>query len=81
MKNPSYQTWQALANLGYKDFMEEYERRNHPNQKGDSGASHNAKVYPTPVKIVNAIDASTLNWKETDPIEQRMTYEVIDEDS
>ena len=33
------------------------------------------------VNIVNAIDASTLNWKETDPIEQRMTYEVIDEDS
>ena len=33
------------------------------------------------VKIVNAIDASTLNWKETDPKEQRMTYEVIDEDS
>ena len=33
------------------------------------------------VKIVNAIDASTLNWKETDPIKQRMTYEVIDEDS
>tara|TARA_Y100001934_G_scaffold276901_1_gene374445 strand:- start:668 stop:850 length:183 start_codon:yes stop_codon:yes gene_type:complete len=33
------------------------------------------------VKIVNAIDASTLNWKETDPIEQRMTYEVINEDS
>ena len=33
------------------------------------------------VKIVNAIDASTLNWKETDPIEKRMTYEVINEDS
>ena len=33
------------------------------------------------VKIVNAIDASTLNWNETDPIEQRMTYEVTDEDS
>ena len=33
------------------------------------------------VKIVNAIDACTLNWKETDPIEQRMTYEVINEDS
>ena len=33
------------------------------------------------VKIVNAIDASTLNWHETDPIEQRMTYEVTDEDS
>ena len=33
------------------------------------------------VKIVNAIDASTLNWKETEVIEQRMTYEVINEDS
>ena len=33
------------------------------------------------IKIVNAIDASTLNWKETDPAEQRMTYEVIDEKS
>ena len=33
------------------------------------------------VKIVNAIDPSTLNWKETEVIEQRMTYEVINEDS
>ena len=33
------------------------------------------------IKIVNAIDASTLNCKEKDPIEQRMTYEVINEDS
>ena len=33
------------------------------------------------VKIVNAIDPSTLNWKETEVIEQRMTYEVTDEDS
>ena len=33
------------------------------------------------LKIVRAIDPSTLNWQETDPIEQRMTYEVIDEDS
>ena len=33
------------------------------------------------LKIVRAIDPSTLNWRETDPIEQRMTYEVIDEDS
>ena len=33
------------------------------------------------IKIVNAIDASTLNWKETEIIEQRMTYEVINEDS
>ena len=33
------------------------------------------------LKIVRAIDPSTLNWRETDPIEQRMTYEVINEDS
>ena len=33
------------------------------------------------LKIVRAIDPSTLNWCETDPIEQRMTYEVTDEDS
>ena len=33
------------------------------------------------IKIVRAIDPSTLNWRETDPIEQRMTYEVTDEDS
>ena len=33
------------------------------------------------LNIVRAIDPSTLNWRETDPIEQRMTYEVTDEDS
>ena len=33
------------------------------------------------LKILKAINPKTLNWKETDPIEQRMTYEVIDEDS
>ena len=33
------------------------------------------------LKIVRAIDPSTLNWRETDPIEQLMTYEVINEDS
>ena len=33
------------------------------------------------VKIVNAIDPSTLNWKETEVIEQRMTYEIVNEDS
>ena len=33
------------------------------------------------LKIVRAIDPSTLNWRETDPIEQRKTYEVTDEDS
>ena len=33
------------------------------------------------LKIVRAIDPQTLNWQETDPAEQRMTYEVIDEKS
>ena len=33
------------------------------------------------LKIVRAIDPKTLNWQETDPGEQRMTYEVIDEKS
>ena len=33
------------------------------------------------LKIVRAIDPKTLNWQETDPVEQRMTYEVIDENS
>ena len=33
------------------------------------------------LKIVRAIDPKTLNWQETDPAEQRMTYEVIDEKS
>ena len=29
----------------------------------------------------NAIDSTTLNWQEADAVEQRMTYEVIDEKS
>ena len=33
------------------------------------------------LKIINAIDPTTLNWRESDLIEQRMTYEVIDENS
>ena len=33
------------------------------------------------LKIVQAIDPQTLNWHETDPADQRMTYEVIDEKS
>ena len=33
------------------------------------------------LKIVRAIDPQTLNWLETAPAEQRMTYEVIDEKS
>ena len=30
---------------------------------------------------LNAIDPTTLNWQEADSVEQRMTYEVIDEKS
>ena len=33
------------------------------------------------LKTMNAIDPKTLNWQETETIEQRMTYEVIDEKS
>jgi|TARA_R100000149_G_scaffold35536_1_gene13655 hypothetical protein len=33
------------------------------------------------LKILNSIDPKTFNWVEADVVEQRMTYEVIDEDS
>tara|TARA_X000001382_G_scaffold93213_1_gene67769 strand:- start:1126 stop:1308 length:183 start_codon:yes stop_codon:yes gene_type:complete len=33
------------------------------------------------LKIINAIDPKTLNWQETDAVDQRMTYEVINEKS
>ena len=33
------------------------------------------------LKIMNAIDPKTLNWQETDAVDQRMTYEVINEKS
>ena len=33
------------------------------------------------LKILNSIDPKTFNWVEADIVEQRMTYEVIDEDS
>ena len=33
------------------------------------------------LKIMNAIDLKTLNWQEAEEIDQRMTYEVIDEKS
>tara|TARA_Y100000114_G_scaffold90897_1_gene84367 strand:+ start:57 stop:239 length:183 start_codon:yes stop_codon:yes gene_type:complete len=33
------------------------------------------------LKIMNAIDPKTLNWQEVDAVDQRMTYEVIDEKS
>ncbi len=33
------------------------------------------------LKVMNAIDPRTLNWQEVDAVDQRMTYEVIDEKS
>ena len=30
---------------------------------------------------MNAIDSKTLNWQEAESVDQRMTYEVIDEKS
>ena len=33
------------------------------------------------LKVMNAIDPKTLNWQEAETVDQRMTYEVIDEKS
>ena len=33
------------------------------------------------LKIINSIDSKTLNWQEADAVDQRMTYEVINEKS
>ena len=33
------------------------------------------------LRIMNAIDPKTLNWQEAESVDQRMTYEVIDEKS
>ena len=33
------------------------------------------------LKIMNAIDPKTLNWQEAEAVDQRMTYEVINEKS
>ena len=33
------------------------------------------------LKVMNAIDPKTLNWQEAESVDQRMTYEVIDEKS
>ena len=41
----------------------------------------NATSDEEALKILNAIDSTTLNWQEADAVEQRMTYEVIDEKS
>ena len=41
----------------------------------------NAESDQEALKTLYAIDPTTLNWQETDVVEQRMTYEVIDEKS
>ena len=33
------------------------------------------------LKIMNAIDQKTLNWQQAESVDQRMTYEVINEKS
>ena len=33
------------------------------------------------LKILNAINPKTLNWEEADVVEQRMTYEIVNEES
>ena len=40
-----------------------------------------AKSDEEALKIVNSINPKTLNWQETDAVDQRMTYEVINEKS
>ena len=41
----------------------------------------NANSDQEALKILRAIDPKTLNWQETDAVDQRMTYEVINEKS
>ena len=40
-----------------------------------------AKSDEEALKILNAINPKTLNWEEADVVEQRMTYEIINEES
>ena len=40
-----------------------------------------AKSDEEALKIINSIDPKTLNWQEAEAVDQRMTYEVIDEKS
>ena len=40
-----------------------------------------AKSDEEALKIVNSINPKTLNWQEAESIDQRMTYEVINEKS
>ena len=41
----------------------------------------NAENDQEAIKTLKAIDPKTLNWQEQDVADQRMTYEVIDENS
>ena len=41
----------------------------------------NANSDEEALKILRAINPKTLNWQETDAVDQRMTYEVINEKS
>ncbi|MBT7076138.1 MAG: hypothetical protein HN930_00310 [Pelagibacterales bacterium] len=38
-----------------------------------------AKSEEEAIKIINSIDSKTLSWEQVETIDQRMTYEVIDE--
>ena len=40
-----------------------------------------AKSEEEAIKIINSIDSKTLSWEQVEIIDQRMTYEVIDEKS
>ena len=38
-----------------------------------------AKSEEEAIKIINSIDSKTLSWEQAETVDQRMTYEVIDE--
>ena len=40
-----------------------------------------AKSEEEAIKIINSIDSKTLSWEQAETVDQRMTYEVIDEKS
>jgi len=40
-----------------------------------------AKSEEEAIQTINSIDSKTLTWEQAETIDQRMTYEVIDEKS
>ena len=40
-----------------------------------------AKSEEEAIKTINSIDSKTLSWEQAETVDQRMTYEVIDEKS